>query len=94
MTEVELDVVVSELQATLADTIEKLSAARERPPRLLKENEAARYMGISGRTLRDWRDKGIGPDYLKLEGGEKTIRYDILTLDQYISEHPRRKETQ
>lgn len=93
MTDVELDAVVSELQATLADTIEKLSAVRERPPRLLKESETARYMGVSAKTIRNWRDCGVGPDYLKLEGMDKIIRYDIETLNNYISAHPRRKST-
>lgn len=91
MTDIELEAVVTELQATLADTIEKLSAVRERPPRLLNESETARYMGVSARTIRFWREGGIGPDYLKLEGGDKIIRYDIETLNRYISAHPRRK---
>lgn len=92
MTEQALEQAREELRATLMDAIQKIDESMQRPPRLLGENEAGKYLGVSGRTLRDWRDKGIGPEYLKLEGNEKLTRYDIKELDKYIDEHPRRKE--
>ncbi len=80
MTEVELDVVVSELQATLADTIEKLSAARERPPRLLKENEAARYKGgVEMENLRAYRQKA---GFTQLRASEQ-LKISEMTLCRY-----------
>lgn len=92
MTEQALELVREELRATLMDAIQKIDESMQRPPRLLSENEAGKYLGISGGTLRDWRDKGIGPEYVKLEGNDKLTRYDIKELDKYIDEHPRRKE--
>ncbi len=92
MTELEVVTVVDELKAALAETIEKLDDAADRPPRLLCEKSAAKYLGISPRTLRNWRDEGEGPEFLQLEGKEKLTRYDIYELDKWISEHPRRKE--
>ena len=92
MTEQALEQAREELCATLMDAIQKIDESMQRPPRLLNENEAGKYLGICGRTLRDWRDKGIGPEYVKLEGNEKLTRYDIKELDRYIDEHPRRKE--
>lgn len=92
MTELEIETTREELRVLLAETIAKLDATVDRPPRLLCEKSAAKYIDVAPRTLRNWRDRGIGPDYLKLEGGEKLIRYDIQELDKWISEHPRRKE--
>lgn len=91
MTELALEQTREELRASLLDAIQKIDESMQRPPRLLNENEAGKYLGISGRTLRDWRDKGIGPEYVRLEGNEKLTRYDIKELDRYIDEHPRRK---
>ena len=91
MTELALEQTREELRASLLDAIQKIDESMQRPPRLLNENEAGKYLGISGRTLRDWRDKGIGPEYVRLEDNEKLTRYDIKELDRYIDEHPRRK---
>lgn len=91
MTELALEQTREELRTSLLDAIQKIDESMQRPPRLLNENEAGKYLGISGRTLRDWRDKGIGPEYVKLEDNEKLTRYDIKELDRYIDEHPRRK---
>lgn len=73
----------------MTETISKLDEA-ERPPRLLDEREAGRYLGVSPRTLRTWREKNVGPDFHIFS--KVTIRYDINDLDSFIAEHPRRKE--
>ena len=92
MTELEVVTVVEELKAPRTNTIEKLEEAADRPPWLLCEKSAAKYLGIAPRTLRDWRERGTGPDFLQLEEKERFTRYDIYELDKWISEHPRRKE--
>lgn len=93
MTEQALEQAREELRATLLDMLQKLDDAEQKPPRLLTERQAAKYIGgASSRTMKDWRSKGIGPDYLKLEGCDKMVRYDIADLDRWITEHPRRKE--
>lgn len=39
------------------------------PPRLLRTDEAARWLGLSGRTLEKHRFTGTGPSYRKLGRG-------------------------
>jgi len=38
------------------------------PPRLLRTPEAARFLGLSGRTLEKHRTYGTGPTYMKIGG--------------------------
>lgn len=38
------------------------------PPRYLRTPEAARFLGLSGRTLEKHRTYGTGPSYRKLGG--------------------------
>ncbi len=46
-----------------------MSAARpDSPPRYLRTPEAARFLGLSGRTLEKHRTYGTGPVYRKLGG--------------------------
>lgn len=46
--------------------------------------EAAALLGISVRTLEDWRSNGIGPKYVKV--GQKIIRYEIYDLNSFVNE--------
>lgn len=46
-----------------------MSAVRtDAPPRYLRTPEAARFLGLSGRTLEKHRTYGTGPVYRKLGG--------------------------
>jgi predicted DNA-binding transcriptional regulator AlpA len=47
------------------------------PPRFLRTPEAARFLGLSGRTLEKHRTYGTGPDYRKL-GGRVVYAVDDL----------------
>ncbi len=47
------------------------------PPRLLRTEEAARYLGLSGRTLEKHRCYGTGPVYRKI-GGRVVYAIDDL----------------
>jgi predicted DNA-binding transcriptional regulator AlpA len=47
------------------------------PPRCLRTPEAARFLGLSGRTLEKHRTYGTGPRYAKL-GGRVVYRLDDL----------------
>ena len=53
--------------------------------RLLTENDAASYLAISPITLRRWRWLQIPdtPRWIKL--GNRTIRYPVSELQQYIA---------
>lgn len=51
--------------------------------RLLTNAEAAERLGVSPRTLEDWRLRGRGPVYRKL--GRRLVRYSGSDLDCYIA---------
>lgn len=50
-----------------------------RPPRYLRTPEAARFLGLSGRTLEKHRTFGSGPAYRKI-GGRVVYRLEDLQL--------------
>jgi hypothetical protein len=50
------------------------------PPRFLRTPEAARFLGLSGRTLEKHRTYGTGPIYHKLGG---RIVYNIRDLQEW-----------
>jgi excisionase family DNA binding protein len=47
----------------------------------LSNTDAAAYLGISPKTLNDWRSAGRGPDYLKIG---TLVRYRQSDLDAYL----------
>ncbi len=52
----------------------------------LGEREAAALLGLSVKTLRQWRWRGVGPDYLKLgDGRGAAVRYEVAALEAYKS---------
>ena len=53
------------------------AAASPLPPRYLRTPEAARFLGLSGRTLEKHRTYGTGPRYSKL-GGRVVYRVEDL----------------
>jgi predicted DNA-binding transcriptional regulator AlpA len=53
------------------------AALSQLPPRYLRTPEAARFLGLSGRTLEKHRIYGTGPRYSKL-GGRVVYRVDDL----------------
>ncbi|MCQ4631219.1 helix-turn-helix domain-containing protein [Shinella sp. CPCC 100929] len=59
------------------------------PPRLLRTQEAARFLGISMRTLEKHRTYGTGPTYRKIGG---RVLYTVQDLESW-SEIGSRKST-
>jgi len=53
------------------------AAIPQLPPRYLRTPEAARFLGLSGRTLEKHRTYGTGPRYSKL-GGRVVYRVEDL----------------
>lgn len=50
---------------------------------LLDQREAARYLGLRNQgTLANWRHKGVGPDFVKLNN--HGIRYRLADLASYV----------
>ena len=52
------------------------------PPRYLRTPEAARFLGLSGRTLEKHRTYGTGPRYSKIGG---RVVYAIEDLQAWVS---------
>lgn len=50
---------------------------------LVNDAAAAKYLGISKQTLRNWRVAGIGPPYIKLQ---RIVRYDVNDLANYAAQ--------
>ncbi len=48
----------------------------------LNVSEAACLLGVSASTLRRWRQRGIGPAFLKL--GPRRIRYSRIDVDAFL----------
>ncbi|HEV2605624.1 MAG TPA: helix-turn-helix domain-containing protein [Microvirga sp.] len=51
------------------------------PPRYLRTPEAARFLGLSGRTLEKHRTYGTGPKYSKLGG---RVVYAVSDLQAWV----------
>ena len=56
--------------------------ANELRHRLVKQDEAAKYLGLSEATLE--RDRWRGGDIPYIRIGPRAIRYDLEQLDEYI----------
>lgn len=50
---------------------------------LLTEREAAKLLGVSHRTLQAWRQRQIGPPYLKIG---RSVRYNPDGLLKWIQD--------
>lgn len=57
------------------------------PPRLLRTEEAARWLGLSGRTLEKHRCTGKGPSFRKLGG---RVVYTVGDLQAWVDGAERR----
>ncbi len=57
------------------------------PPRLLRTPEAARFLGLSGRTLEKHRTYGTGPTYRKIGG---RVVYTVDDLQAWAARGVRR----
>ena len=53
------------------------AAIPQLPPRYLRTPEAARFLGLSGRTLEKHRTYGTGPQYRKIGGRVVYALYDL-----------------
>jgi excisionase family DNA binding protein len=56
--------------------------------KLLSESEAADHLGVSPRTLANWRSRGGGPAYVRVGG--KAVRYRFADLQEFVEESIRR----
>ena len=61
------------------------------PPRLLRTPEAARFLGLSGRTLEKHRTFGTGPLYSKIGG---RVVYSVEDLQTWSARGKRSSTTE
>ena len=52
--------------------------------RLLNEKEVIELLSVSKHTLRNWRQSGRGPAYVKV--GERSIRYREDVIQKFIED--------
>lgn len=53
------------------------------PKARLKAAEAATYLGLTEKTLANWRSQNVGPAYLKVAG---RVQYVVKDLDSWIEQ--------
>lgn len=49
---------------------------------VLSDIDAGPYIGVSPKTLRNWRSRGEGPRYVRYSA--RCVRYRISGLDAYV----------
>jgi len=54
---------------------------------LLRDTEVATLIGVTRKTLENWRHSGNGPEFLKL--GHKVVRYHPETLEIWLAKRKR-----
>lgn len=57
-------------------------------PVLITTREVAERLGVSVRTVEDWRHRGRGPAYITL--APKAVRYDLAVVERYIADNTTR----
>jgi uncharacterized protein YjcR len=52
---------------------------------LLNETQVAESLNVSPATLRSWRCRGIGPNFVKMGAGKKSpVRYSVADIETFI----------
>ena len=51
---------------------------------LLDERETSRVLHVSSAALRRWRREHRGPEFVRIE---RSVRYDIRSLERYLAEN-------
>lgn len=72
-------VVNESVRAAVREELQHLSTA----PEIMREKEAAKYLGLSTNTLRKYRMDGVGPAYSK---NGTIISYAKKDLDAYLQQ--------
>jgi hypothetical protein len=60
-----------------------MTAAKKAPSApLMTTAEAAVYLRFEEEAVKDWRRRGVGPDYFKVNGAH--VRYRVEDLDRWL----------
>ena len=52
--------------------------------KLIPDTQASKILGIAVQTLRNWRQEGKGPAYLKIG---RSVKYSIDDLKRFLEAH-------
>lgn len=52
------------------------------PAAVMNQDQAASYLGVSPRTMEQWRLRGGGPSFVRI--GPRCIRYRQAALDSWL----------
>jgi predicted DNA-binding transcriptional regulator AlpA len=75
------------LKATVAHPHRPVSLGAD-PKQLLDERAVAGLLGLSPATMRNWRVKGLGPNFQRLSA--RAIRYRLCDVEAWLSTCARR----
>lgn len=67
-------------------TLPSISPLDSFQPCALPSGKAAPYVGVSQKTMANWRALGEGPPYVRLGKAGARIVYRVADLDQYLAE--------
>jgi excisionase family DNA binding protein len=76
-----LEELVEKLAAKVAARIENRPVSQ--PSNWLGTEEAAKYLGVTERSLQKWREKNVGPKFSRV--GPRLVRYAKLDLDAFVA---------
>lgn len=65
----------------------KATSSDEAANRSLQGKEAARFLGLSHKTLNNWRVQGVGPRFVKASGANGSVRYPLSELVAWRDAH-------
>ena len=54
--------------------------------RTLTSKQAAEYLGITSRTLTNWRYRGTGPKFIRTGAAHSRVLYRLRELDLWLEE--------
>lgn len=83
MTDIDRDATIAEVRELATHALRRVKAAAEISPRLLDLADAARYLSMGDKALRELLRKGTLP-YVQTIAGRSPYLLDIRDLDKWI----------
>lgn len=53
--------------------------------RMLNSNELSKILSVKSATLRSWRKRGYGPNFIKADGEKGQVRYMVKDVRTWIN---------
>ena len=58
--------------------------------KLFSDKELSELININVETLRTWRRRNVGPEWIKGEGKKGIVRYTEVTVNKWVNECKKR----